>query len=120
MIQTAPFTGERVAKRALFLAYQHSRLLGLGVLQKRDNASEEDVWQACVGAHDYRGSQFKKAPPGQAHADYVFGRHMKVDFRWTDSTVEAHAQNDDQAWCANYTSTDALLQAAIASLKTEV
>lgn len=113
MTPTTPFTGERVAKRALFLAYQQARVLGLGVLQKRDNASEEDVWQACLGAHDYRGSAFK-------HADYVFGRHMKLALRWTETTVEAHAENDDQAWCANYTSTDALLQAAIASLKTEV
>jgi hypothetical protein len=70
---------EAVVKRALFLAYQQSRPMGMGFMQVRDDMTEDQVWEGAIGRSDSGGVGTEK--PGILNADYVFGRMMKLYLR---------------------------------------
>jgi len=109
---------KRVAKRAFFLAWSAcGGPLGMGWLQNTPNAGEEDVWQNIQEAGDYPGRN--PVESGKAYADYVFGRMMKLGLKFDrDSvTVQDNAPTRDyQAWCCRYTTYEALVEAALASI----
>lgn len=118
---TAPFTGEQVAKRILFLAYQASQVVGMGHFQKKDGVSEQEVWEQCYDARDYGGFG-PKGKPGRLSADYVFGRMMKLGITWTEGSVCVPGERvspDYQSWCTVYRTADDLIAAALLDLKND-
>lgn len=113
---THPFTGEQVAKRILFLAYQASRVVGMGVIHAKDDALEQEVWEQCVN------NRWSGHRPGQISADYVFGRMMKLSVLWSESGVTIphdEPRPDYQSWCTTYRTAADLIAAAILSLGNE-
>lgn len=97
---------ERVAKRAFFLAYQASPVVGMGHLQKREGVTEEDVWSEVAHA---------TSPYG----DYVFGRMMKVGMNLDPDGIEVRdiePRADYQGWCHAYPTYKDLIEAAIEDL----
>lgn len=109
-------SGEAVAKRAMWLAWQAcGGPLGMGFLHDRPNATEDEVWVGARGAADYEGSVVKQSQAGEAHADYVFGRMMKLSLEYTEDTIsfrdEAPTQGY-QAWCGVFPSYMSLIEAA--------
>lgn len=117
MMKTGELTGEQVAKEMVWLAWQAcGGPLGLGVLQNRPDATKDDVWKNATRAGDYSGSRFKRGSAGEVCADYVFGRMMKLYFRYGDNWVEirdAEPRPDYQAWCSKYASYEELVGAAL-------
>lgn len=114
----ATLTGELVAKRILFLAYEASSPMGMGFLHyKPDGVSEDQLWQ------EQRGG-FRPCNVGgqDIYADYAHGRMMKLwGFSFTADSVtfddERVPQSDYQSWCGRYPTNEALVTAAIESLR---
>ncbi len=87
-----PGQGPAIAKRAVWLAYQAARIHGMGRLQAIDDATENSVWRNEIEAGDYPGNF--RPPEGEVHADYVFGRMLKLNlcydanfvWAWRDET----------------------------------
>lgn len=53
------------------------------------------------------------------HADYVFGRMMKLMIQWDETSVtvnDTSPRHDYQSWCYQYTTYQGLIEAAIESL----
>ena len=100
---------KKVVKRAMYLAWRACGCpTGMGFLQDRPGATEEDVWLS-VGTL------------GEVNADYVFGRMMKLSLRYTDDEIVAGLRGDPpqpdyQGWCCIYPSVLALLEAAAAEV----
>lgn len=117
-------TGEQVAKRAFWLAWQAcGGPFGMGVLQDRPAATEDEVWVGARGAHDYVLCSAKRSKPGEATGDYVFGRMMKLRIEFTEDTIstrDSMPTYDYQAWCHMYPSYDALIDAAAKDLGASV
>lgn len=112
-------TGEAVAKRAFFLAFQAcGGPTGMGVLQDNPGATEDDVWKNVLNSGDYVG-EYMTPKTGEPYGDYVFGRMMKLGLTFTADTVscvERAPRIDYQGWCRKYPSYEALVQAAISDL----
>lgn len=112
---------EAIVKRAVFLAWQACRgPMGMGVFQDRGEQNEEAVWQQAFGSKDYAMSHLTGNKPGRMHADYVFGRMMKLSLQWDDKSVTIRDDtptSDYQSWCRKYPSYRELIEAAIESLK---
>jgi hypothetical protein len=109
--------GETLAKRALWLAWQAcGGPLGMGFLQDRPEATEDEVWDATRNAYDYSGFAGKCSKPGVANPDYVFGRMMKMYLEFTEDTVshrDGELRPAYQAWCSpTFPTYAALLTAA--------
>ncbi len=119
-IDTGALRGVEVAMEMVWLAWKAcGGPLGLGFLQDRPDATEEEVWLAMVGAHDYGGIGCKGAPTGEVNADYVFGRMMKLYFEYGEDFVDVREDDpkpDYQAWCREYPSYEALAKVAIESV----
>jgi len=120
-------TPEALTKRAVFLAWQAcGGALGMGAFQDAPSSKEEDVWANIMGAGDYPGDPsdlpgFRHA--GEAYADYVFGRMMKLCVKYNDAGVEIDGDDwrrDYQAFCGKYPDGRALLTAAAESLGCEL
>lgn len=110
---------EKVVKRAMFLAYQASRTAGMGVFQARDGITEDDVWKNAYNNGDYPGGRMSRKT-NDVYGDYVFGRMMKVGFKWTDRQIEVREEQprpDYQSWAFQYRSYRDLIDAAVTSLK---
>lgn len=107
-ISTGSLSGERVAKRIVFLAYEPSAVVGLGVLQARSGVTEESLG-ACIWKD-------------QVDADYIAGRMVKLwgmsfgpnSITFNDELVP---RADYQSWCWKYPTYEALVMAAIESLQ---
>lgn len=114
---------EAVVKRAFFLAWQAcGGPLGMGFLQDPGRAvTEDDVWGQAYGKRDYPdGNTLAPNKPGDVYGDYVFGRMMKLSLKWDAEGVEfrdGSPRPDYQAWCGDYPTYPALIQAAIDTLK---
>jgi len=108
--------GEKITKRAFFLAYRAAQVVGMGALQARDNATEDEVWgQVCP----------LKPGTKMAYGDYVFGRMMKLTLRWNDggqvqSITPMAPKPDYQSWCEKYPEYEDLIAAAAASVEQPV
>jgi len=99
-----------------YLAWQACGGLGMGWLQDRGDQSEDSVWEAIVRKADYPGMAERHPHKLQSpYADYVFGRMMKMGFRWTPGTLEfsdGELRIDYEAWCGRYPSYQTLAEAA--------
>lgn len=107
-VSTGDLSGERVAKRILFLAYEPSAVVGLGILQARSRVGEDEIADHVEG--------------GWINADYVRGRMVKLwGFRygpdWIEFDDEATPRPDYQSWAWKYPTNEALVLAAIKSLE---
>ena len=115
-------TGEQVAKRAFWLAWQAcGRPFGMGFIQDRPGATEEDVWKNARSDGDYSG--VRQDGPGRASGDYVFGRMMKLHLTFVEDTVSCRDEaprRDYQAWCGKYPTYLALVVAAVKDLGAEI
>ena len=119
---------ERVACRALFLAYESAGPpMGMGFLQAREGATEAEVWANAMHSGDYPGNWKDSVREEEAlylHADYVFGRCMKLNMRITAESIEVLGGDcwrpDYQRFCGVYPNGDFLLKAARESLAREV
>ena len=103
-----------------WLAYKAAaRPTGLGVLQARNDATEEDVWRNAVSSGDY--STNPNSSKSKPYGDYVFGRMLKLglDLSMRDcvGTPQDTPRHDYQTWSYEYPTYAALLQAAIDSLQ---
>lgn len=109
--------GEEVAKGMVWLAWRAcGGPVGMGVLQDQPGATKENVWSAMTGAHDYGGSPFKSPKSGEVSADYVFGRMMKLYFRFDKDTIDIRDEVPHpayQGWAVKYPSYATLVQEAI-------
>lgn len=113
---------DRFLKRLFYKAYLSSSVLGMGILQQRPNASEDDVWQNVQGSGDYAinwNTNDKKI-----RADYVFGRMMKLDTeKISEDEIEItpdKGKPDYQSWCRTYPTTQSLCRAVAQSLDIEI
>ncbi len=100
-----------VMKEALWLAWQSSHVMGMGYLQDRPGATKEEVW-AYV--------QWPDKPVMSIHADYVFGRMMKLFCRIDDNvltTREGELRDDYQSWCNTFATYKDLLEKAEQNLQ---
>ncbi len=97
-----------VAKEAMWLAYQASRPMGLGVLHEKGGEPREAVIEATFPANSDSG-----------HADYVFGRMMKTYFNVTHGIITCgdNVRGDYQSWAGKYPTSAALIDAAERSLQ---
>lgn len=118
---SSPESAKTLAKRILFLAYEASNVFGMGAFQARDAITEEQVWTNTVTKGDYGGFG---ADTEDIHADYVFGRMMKLSFHIKDDTISYDGVDktklDYQSWGAKYKTYTKLFQAAIKSLEMNV
>lgn len=122
IVCTSPESAQTLAKRILFLAYEASRVFGMGSFQARDNVTEEQVWTNTVTKGDYFG--VRESNTNVIHADYVFGRMMKLSFHIKDNTIIYNGIDktklDYQSWSAKYKTYTKLFQAALKSLNMTV
>src|SRR6266446_1478173 len=98
--------------------------MGMGILQSHDRATKEEVLANVQDKGDYpKGAN--EIPgfadkPGEMYGDYVFGRMMKLGLQWGKDFVEFRdsvPRPDYQSWCRKYPTYEALIQAAIESLR---
>ncbi len=111
-----------LVRRILFLAYNASSCFGMGFLQQRSGATEEQVFNNAANMGDYPGGNaMRHAPPGDINADYVFGRMMKLSIRYDESNLTIDLSNgtprlDYQSWCGTYKTYEQLVDAAAKQL----
>lgn len=119
---------EVVVKRMFFLAYQASEVIGRGWLQAKSNITEEDVWNnintgGCGADYCDVTNISMQNQSGRIHADYVFGKMMKLSIEWdTENIILPDSQYDNphpdyQSWCTTYKTHKELFEAAVESLK---
>lgn len=115
---SSPEEALAVAKEAIWLAWQAVGAPGgMGWLQNNPSASKEDVWAQAYHQRDY---SMRNGPPERVHADYVFGRMMKLSFTLRDDTLgisDSECRSDYQAWCHKYPTYAALFDAATESVR---
>lgn len=113
-------TEEQVVKRIVYLAWERSQVIGMGVLQDKGSMPEDEVWRK-VGRG---GDSFGNVRPNHVYCDYVFGRMMKLMVRWGEGYVELPSDEEKpthpeyQSWCGRYPTYQSLFDAAVESLKT--
>ena len=94
---------EKVLQEALWLAWQAAgHPMGMGVLQDNPIATRDDVWKNATGRGDYAMATSRE---GDLHADYVFGRMLKLSLRYDDTRIvvpEQKPTRDYQSWCGEY------------------
>lgn len=109
-----------VAKEALWLAWNAvGGAGGMGIFQNKPGATKEEVWTQAYDQLDY---STRHGDAGDVHADYVFGRMMKLNFRIDANKLEIsenECRRDYQAWCGKYPTYAALFDAATESMGAE-
>lgn len=121
IMKTKVTDGKAVAKRAFYLAWQAcGTTFGMGFMQDKKDATEEDVWNNVQAYGDYAFNPHG-SKQDEAHGDYVFGRRMKLVLQYGDNWVAPkRTQPPDpayQMWADKYPTYDKLIQAAIESVE---
>jgi hypothetical protein len=97
--------------------------LGMGYLQDNPTADADRVFDNVKSAGDYPG-YFTPCTNGKYYADYVFGRMMKVGLNVLDNgvitTSDYTPTPDYQAWCHEFPTDAALLEAAAVAANCEL
>lgn len=118
IVKVEGVSGQELAKRFFWLAYQASSVFGMGAMQAVDNATEESVWDRIDNSGDY---MFRRHSPesGEVYADYCFGRMMKFGLKYRDDSVEVNERTaldpEYQSWCHTYKTVEALMDAVRSS-----
>lgn len=106
-----------VAKEAMWLAYQASGAVGLGVLHERGGEERAKVIEHTARAQSDYAKEHKL--PEEVSADYCFGRMMKIILRCKDGTLscsDGEPRGDYQSWAGKYPTYAALIDTAEKSL----
>jgi len=123
-LTTNKITPTDFVKRAFFLLYQAcGREYGMGVLQTRRGATEEDIWSNVCIAGDYAFNgpverTVKDAERGEYYGDYVFGRMIKWGCKVKDGIIEFHDREfspDYQGFAHKYPDALAVIAAVLDS-----
>jgi hypothetical protein len=107
-------TNRQLLARALWLAFQASSPMGLGILHAARAAeiTEEQLAEACIGDPNKSGTI-------EVRTDYVSGRMMKTSFKVTaDGTLTIWPETprgDYQSWSGTYQTATELVAATHAS-----
>lgn len=110
---------EKFAKRLFYLAWQGcGGPLGMGILQNRPNANENDVFNNVLTAGDY-ACNFRGLR--EVYGDYVFGRMMKFGFELCDEQDvlefrDGEFRRDYQGFSRVYPNLQSLLNATAESV----
>lgn len=98
---------QAVVKRAAYLAYKASKVIGMGVFAAKDNVTEDEVW----GIVHMDGNN-------HISGDYIFGRMIKIRLDYGDDHIKIAVTPHPgyQSWCTTYPTYEALVDAAVASL----
>jgi hypothetical protein len=118
IVKVEGVSGQDLAKRFFWLAYQASSVFGMGAMQATEDATEEAVWNRIVNNGD---RLFYSGPPqsGRIHADYCFGRMMKFGLYCNADSIDVNElavlSFDYQAWCRKYKTVESLISAVTAS-----
>src|SRR4051812_44588032 len=95
-------TGEQIAKRLFYLAYEAAAVVGMGAMQAVSVATEDQVWARIVDNVDSFGS-WKPKQQHSVYADYCFGRMMKFGCLVREDHIElpdtGTLRRDYQSWC---------------------
>lgn len=110
-IKAASIDMPQIVEEMFWLAYQASRVVGMGILQARNDATKADVLASLATVYG-----------NGLHADYVYGRMMKLLIRLSDDGKQIEVPDmvpmyDYQSWCFRYPTYDDLFNAAFASYK---
>lgn len=121
---TNDFPMEEIVKEMFWLAWQAcGGPLGMGFLQNNPGATRDSVWDNVAKRGDYPEGSPKMLvaePAGAVHGDYVFGRMVKLYLSFSDGEIDllgGDPRIDYQAWCGKYETNQALVDAALESLK---
>jgi hypothetical protein len=113
---------ESIVKRMFWLAYQAcGGVSGMGILQMRDETTEDEVFENVKTRGDYPGGPYGK--PNEYYGDYVFGRMMKLRVEINGDAVAIPTSKpewDYQGWSIQYPSYLNLFEEACKSLDIEV
>ena len=95
-----------VVEEMFWLAYQASHVVGMGIMQSRNDATKAEI---VLAVH-------------AGHADYVFGRQMKLMLRLSADGKQLEVPDavpvfDYQSWCFRYPTYENLFYAAFATYK---
>lgn len=107
--------------RLFYLAWQAcGGPLGMGFLQNRPGATEEEVFKNVLTAGDYAcgGGNDK-----EVYGDYVFGRMMKFGAEIENGTIkfsDSPFRSDYQAFARKYPTIESLIDATEKSLGVKV
>lgn len=116
-IKISGTTNEQFIKRMYFLAYQNSRVMGLGALRAVSEATEDAIFKNIDDHGDYAMKLGIKK--NEYYADYVFGRMMKLGCSIEDDCIiitdKVYAP-DYQSFARVYKDASALLNATAQSL----
>lgn len=123
---------EPLLRRIFYIAWKNcGGTFGMGWLQNKPDATEDQVWSNVTNRGDYPGGNTfgkpsvdldEKTMKGNAFADYVFGRMMKlhVDFDINEGTIavrDDEPRPDYQGWARGKIKTyDDLVLAALEEL----
>jgi hypothetical protein len=116
---------EKVVKEAFWLAWQASRVFGMGHLKASPGETKESVWKNVKNAGEYgegAAELMGSNKTGMAYGDYVFGRMMKLRIEYDRDSITVR---DDmpipgyQSWCSVYKTYQDLIEAAKKSLGQE-
>ena len=125
-ITTDRVSREQLLKRIFFMLYSAcGGPAGMGFLQARKDATEEDVWKNVTTGADYPGDRGEQEfARGQVYGDYVFGRMMKwgVKLDPEKNSFTIHKEEFDpeyQGFARTYRSNEAILDAAMKSFDVE-
>jgi len=121
-ITSSCLTGEQIAKRYFFLAYEASNIGGLGIIRGRSDINEDDIWNNVLQSGDYpKGSHNNNI--NEPYGDYVFGRMMKVGCKILENGIEVRdglGRLDFQSWASKYPTFKDLAVAAVSSLMSNI
>ena len=116
-LKTKEITIEQFVKRAFYLLYNAcGGTAGMGFLQVRNEATEDDVWNNVVDNGDYPGPSRSKV--GSPYGDYVFGRMMKWGCKFNKDEIKFREGKFDrsyQAFSREYKNNKAIADAVMKS-----
>jgi hypothetical protein len=109
---------QSIVSKFFYLAWSASKVMGMGFLQDRHAATEQEVFSNVIRSGDYvlpvHGGN------NRTYADYVFGRMMKLGISVTrngeDCDLEVSdspAKPDYNSWSGTYNSPADILDAAV-------
>lgn len=114
---------EVFAKRMFYLVWRHCPgPMGLGIMQDRPGATEDEVWSNILGHADYPGGGLGRCSDKSPYADYVFGRMIKFGIKFEGDTINLRDGKFDreyQSWSLSFPSNLALVEATARDLGCE-
>jgi hypothetical protein len=117
-LTTKLITAEQFLRRAFYLVYEASEVIGMGALRARSSVTEDQVWENVAMAGDYPGLPDTRHPR-TLDADYVFGRMVKWRIRFPgDNEMEFRPAEFDpeyQSFSSTYKDNKAIVDAVMAS-----